>query len=182
MPFFPSANKVVLSPAQLCSCGRPGENMIAATISNMRLACLALLALVALPIVAQSAFDSVLDEDSTGKYARDFWSLRTATTRGEAYYFALILYPRLTLMYMYFYDQPAVPVLLNEPSTVSLLLFGAGAPHLLAAYNFYRYERFFHPSVAYNCCNAVRFLNTCLFRGINRRPISLAVPSPPPTG
>ena len=85
---------------------------------------------------------AVAETDSTSEFStdtvRDFWKLRTDTGRAEAYYFALILYPRLTLAYMNWLDPAALPVMLSEFSPLSLNIFGTSVPHLFVAQSFYR--------------------------------------------
>lgn len=75
----------------------------------------------------------------TDYYDTDFWTLRSRYAPAEVYYFALLLYPRATLLYTYLINVSAASVFLSDPSTLSLVLFGTTAPHALAAYNFYGY-------------------------------------------
>jgi hypothetical protein len=72
-------------------------------------------------------------------YTADFWALRSQYAPAEVYYFALLLYPRATLLYTYMVDEAAASVFLSDPSSLSLILFGTAAPHALALYNFYGY-------------------------------------------
>lgn len=92
-------------------------------------------------VVAISAVVQAAGVDELPDVHRNFWELRVNSYRAEAYFFALVLRPRLTLLYMFLYDTVAVPALLNEPSALSVVLFGAFVPHLFAAYNFYGYAR-----------------------------------------